>query len=392
MLSKKGAENLFKQINSIWIEPEVLRRKEAKTLLKNFKLWRCLIKLPKAQPSIIEFNNEIEWKAWLKLVPGTTLTGGQAIYLHEVQQIAAVSLPEVNGERVAFIYLFWNGNSYEIIFDFTPNAPEETLSKEEIKTEELSLGTAIAQSLQAIIVERTVRIHDGSQMQLQKIGLWAAPALLPYPLSKIIKQIEENDISGASSSLVSYCTPQYIERLSSKWWNLEQFDMRKKLLQDALYAHKMGKYGLSIHALLPQVEGIITDWVYEKLPESEVPPWRQESKTKKFRDLILDKPLTSFTYKRIVGSAMDFILSGPVLATFREWTKKIDEAFPNRNVVGHGRYEESLFSEENSIKLFLLLDTVYHIISAYSDKTNELSSYYLETDMTKHNDEGAGLV
>jgi hypothetical protein len=47
--------------------------------------------------------------------------------------------------------------------------------------------------------------------------------------------------------------------------------MRKKLLQDSLDAHKMGKYGLSIHALLPQVEGIITDWVYEKLPDSEVP-------------------------------------------------------------------------------------------------------------------------
>jgi hypothetical protein len=189
MFSEIGAQNLFKQINSMWIEPEILRRKEAKTLPENFKLWRCLIKLPKAQLPIIEFNDEIKWKAWLKLVPGTTLKSGQAIYLHEVEQITAVSLPEVNGERVAFVYLSWDGHAYQISFDFTPNVQEETLSKEELETGELSLGTAIAESLQAIIVERTIHIHDSSQAQLQKIGLWAAPALLPYPLSKIIKQL-----------------------------------------------------------------------------------------------------------------------------------------------------------------------------------------------------------
>ena len=375
MLSEKGAQNLLNQINTIWIEPEVLRRKEAKTLPENFKLWRCLIKLPKGQPPIIEFNDEIKWLAWLKLVPGMTLKSGQAIYLHEVQQIAAVSLPEISGERIAFIYLSWDGHAYQISFDFTPNASEDMISKDETTAAgELSLSTTIAESLQAILVERTIRIHDSSQEQLQKVGLWAAPALLPYPLSKIIKQLEENDIQGARSALVECCTPQYIEGFSSKWWALEQFNVRKRLLQDALDAHKMRKYGLSIHALLPQVEGIITDWVYEKLPESEVPPWRQESKTKKFRDLILDKPLTTFTYKRIVGSAIDFILGGPVLRSFKSWAKQIDEAFPNRHVVEHGRYEESLFSEENSIKLFLLLDTIYHMISAYSDTIDEFSS------------------
>ena len=370
----------------MWIEPEVLRRKEEKTLPEDFKLWRCLIKMPKARSPIIEFNDEIKWNAWLKLVPGIDLKSGQAIYLHEVEQIAAVSLPEVSGERVAFIYLCWIGNSYQIIFDFTRNASGEAISKEEEEIGELSLSTAIAESLQSILVERTIRIHDSTQEQLQKIGLWAAPALLPYPLSKIIKQLEENNIPDASNTLVEYCTPQYIERLLSKWWTLEQFNMRKKLLQDSLDAHKMGKYGLCIHALLPQIEGIITDWVYEKIPDSEV-PWRQESKTKKFRDLILEKPITTFTYKRIVGSAMDFILGGPVLTSFKKWVNQIEQAFPSRHVVEHGRYEESLFSEENSIKLFLLLDTIYYIIFAYSGATNELSSDYPENHTSKHTDE-----
>jgi len=31
--------------------------------------------------------------------------------------------------------------------------------------------------------------------------------------------------------------------------------------------------------------------------------------------------------------------------------------------VEHGKYDDSLFTEENSIKLFLLIDTIYHIVS-----------------------------
>ena len=59
---------------------------------------------------------------------------------------------------------------------------------------------------------------------------------------------------------------------------------------------------------------------------------------------------------------MDFILEGPVLKTFKRWNDQIDDAFPNRHVIEHGRYDESLYTEENSTKQFLLLDTVYHIM------------------------------
>lgn len=204
-------------------------------------------------------------------------------------------------------------------------------------------------------------------MLLQKIGLWVAPALLPYPISKIVKHLVEGDIDGARATLLEYCTPEYIDSLSSKWWTVEQFGKRKKLIQRALDAHKGGQHDLSIHALLPQIEGIITDWIYTKLPENEI-PYRQESKTKKFKDLVLNRPTTTFTYRRIVESAVDFIVRGPVLKTFKRWLAQIDEAFPGRHFVQHGKYDDSLFTEENSAKLFLLLDSVYHIISSYEQR------------------------
>lgn len=367
MLDEKGVQNLFNQVHNLWIEPEISRRKQKANLPENFKIFRCLIRLPKDRPPIVEFNNEIEWVASVKKAPGTSFEKGQLIYLHEIQKIEAVSPPEVNGQRVAFIFLYLTGDAYQIIFDFTPNAPKETISKEEEET--WHFGNIIAGSLQAILIEKTIRIHDNVQTLLQKIGLWAAPALLPYPISKIARQLKQGDTEGASTTLLAYCTSEYIEKLSSKWWTIEQIKIRKKLIQDALRAHKEGQYTLSIHALLPQIEGIITDWIYTRLPENEI-PWRQESKTKKFRDLVLHNPPTTFTYRRIVESAVDFIVGGPVLKTFKRWVDQIDQAFPNRHVVQHGKYNDLLFTEENSTKLFLLIDTIYYIIMPQSEVGN----------------------
>ena len=362
-MNEEEFKNIFDQAHKLWIEPELTRRRSAGNLPEDFKIYRYLVKLPRDSSPTVEFNDEIGWRAKTKLAPGTILNQpGQAVYVHDIQEIVAVEPPKINEQRVAFIYFLWNGRGYELIFDLTPNLPGRSATKEE--DEDWQLGEIIAKSLQAIITEKTIHIHDEVQALLKDIGLWAAPALLPYPLSKIAMQLREGDVSGARSTLLEYCTPDHVASLSTKWWNIEQFNGRKNLIEEALSAHREQRYGLSIHALLPQVEGIITEWVYSNLSASETHPWRPESKAKRFRDLILDGPPTTFTYKRIVESTIDFIIGGPVLETFKRWTDEINKAFPNRHVVGHGKYEESLYTEENSIKLILLLDTLYHIVSA----------------------------
>ncbi|HEX8459715.1 MAG TPA: hypothetical protein VF656_20640 [Pyrinomonadaceae bacterium] len=308
MLDAEGMKNMFGQIHKLWIEPEVNRRQEAGKLPDGFKIYRCLIRLPQNRPPIVEFNDEIGWVAEAEPAPDKEWIPGQPVYLHDIQKITAVQPPEVDGVRVAFVFLFWVGKSYSIMFDFTPNWPDGSISDEE--KEEWSYGKVIAEYLQSLLTEQVIHVHDKFQQLLQKIGLWAAPALLPYPLNKIINRLEENDLSGARAVLVGYCTPSFLKILSSKWWDLEHFTSRKSLIEEALFAHEHGKYGLSIHTLLPQLEGIITDYITTKLPPEEI-PWRQESKTKKFRDLVIENPPSTLTYRRIVESTMDFILEGP---------------------------------------------------------------------------------
>jgi hypothetical protein len=366
MPNERSAQNLFDQIHNLWIEPEISRRNQKKLLPENFKIYRCLIKLPKGQSPIVEFNDEVKWLAQVKMEPGITLTSGRPVFLHEIQEISSVSLPEINGERVAFVYLFWDGHAYRSVLDFKPNLIEEIPSSEHMNERDIHLNKAIAESLQAILVEKAIHIHDSHQEQLREIGLWASPALLPYPLSKILKQLGENDLTNARNTLVAYCDSQFIDGLASKWWTLKQFNLRKKLLMNALDAHKIDKFDLSIYALSPQIEGIATDWLYEKLPNGKIPPNIQK-RIKEFRNLgILEKKTSTFSDRRIGESVIEIILES-VLQNF-EWREPVDKSIPGRHVIGHGKYDESMLTEENSIKLFLLLDTIYYIISKYSDE------------------------
>jgi hypothetical protein len=362
VLDAEGATNLLNDIMKLWVNPEIERRKQNGTLQSPLIIQKCLITFPKGSSPIVKFNEEFGWEVWAKKAPGTAFEKGQAIHLHEIVSIDKVKLPNIDGKPLAFVYFVREGlDSFRIFFDFSPNHPNFQPSAQE----NTLLGKQIAESLQAKLVEQAINVQVSCQKQLQKIGLWTAPSLLPYPLSSIVFQLEKNDIDGAKSTLISYCTPDFFSKISLNWWTLKEFELRKPLIESAMSAHKDGIYTLSIPALLPQIEGIVTDWIYTQTPENL--PWRIESKTKKFHKIVLSKP-TPWSYQCIVNSTINFILGGPVLSTFKRWVNEIETAFPNRHVVEHGKYDPSLYTEENSLKLLLLIDTLYYIISKQSDR------------------------
>lgn len=345
----------------LWANPEIERRKQDGTLPELFIIYKCLITFPKGNPPIVKFNEEFGWQVWVKKAPGASFEKGQPVHLHEIVTVEKVKLPNIDGKPVAFVYFVRDGiDTFRIFFDFSPNQTNFQSS-----TQENTLsGEQIAELLRAKLVEQAINIQESFQSQLQKFGLWTVPTLLPYPLSSIVFQLEKNNIDGAKSTLISYCTPDFFSKISVNWWTLKEFEVRKPLIESAMSAHKDGKYTLSIPALLPQVEGIVTDWVYSQMPENLI-PWKIASKTRAFREIVLSKT-TPLSYQRIVNSTINFILGGPVLSTFKRWVDDIEKAFPNRHVVEHGRYDPCLYTEENSLKLLLLIDTLYYIISQQS--------------------------
>jgi len=139
-------------------------------------------------PPIITFNSEIDWIAKVVVPPHTSIEKGQYVLLHQIQEITDVQPPVLDSKPVPFVYLYREGLAYHIVFDFAPNEAD--------MQEGWKFGKAIAESLQQVLIERTVRVQDSLKALLRAHGLWAAPALLPYPLSRIAKQLEEGDTEG----------------------------------------------------------------------------------------------------------------------------------------------------------------------------------------------------
>ena len=359
-MDKEAAQNLFNQVHTLWVEPEIEKRRQEGRLSHDFKISKCLILLPQDQTPIVSFNEEISWTA--KAVPASKeeFTPNSDAYLHDIQRIEHVEPPTVDGVRAAFVFLFWRGYDWSIICDFSPNWPSEEASAE--SDEAWVYGSVIAEYLQDILREKAVRFFEQNQPQLNQIGLWVAPALLPYPISEITNRVNQGDLTGAKGVLVSHCNPDYLEALISRWWDAKPFGDRRRLLEDALQCHREGRFGVCIYSIVPQIEGIVADWVSSHLPPGDSMPDKQGGRTRKLEAIVKHGKRLLYTDQKILDYLIEFVIRGPVLKRFNQWTDPIDPSFPSRHAVSHGRYEESLLTEEYSIKLFLLMDTMYHVL------------------------------
>src|SRR5436190_4235443 len=162
MLDEAAIKNMFKQVHDLWIKPELDRRWSATGIPAGFKIYRCLVRLPAGQPAIVQFNEEVGWVAETRMVNDRPLVPGDDVFLHDVERVKTVQPPEVDGKRVAFVFLYYAGNSYSLIFDFSPNSADG----EDNTPDDWAFGEAIAEYLQAVLVERSVNIPPATIEQL----------------------------------------------------------------------------------------------------------------------------------------------------------------------------------------------------------------------------------
>ena len=359
MLNEAATKNLFDDVHETWIGPEVERRRTAGKLPQDFAIRRCLIRLPDDSVPIVEFNEEICWDALAKIPEGTQPKVGDPLLLTQVERIETVLPPTVDGKRVAFFYLFWTGISWDLIFDANPRSRD--FQSGDTSDKEWSPGPIIARSINLAVNELVVHLHDSTSAEVQKIGLWIVPSLMPWPLSEIADLCLQSKSDKALGLLRTHCTVSFLEARVNLWMARTEFSKRRTLFFDALDAHRRRQFTLSVHALVPQIEGITTDWLYEKGTQDI--PWRETSRFKKFRDTIAAGAKLSFTHERMFASMAEFVLTGPVLATFTPWVDPVRSEFPSRHLVAHGQFEEAIYNEDNSIKVFLLLDTLFDQIN-----------------------------
>ncbi|KKN36295.1 hypothetical protein LCGC14_0774980 [marine sediment metagenome] len=356
----------YDQIYNNWIKPELEKRKAEGLIENDFRFTKCLITFSKNSGTIVKFNKEAVFTVLMKVLLKESKNKGDPITIEEVNDIADVELPKENGEKIPFIYVQFNGSYsegalYDIIFDFTPKYfLTDTEKEQSAELTRKSLVKLFRRELREKIIRYIAHFKD----ILVQNGFWVIPALLPSPLNKIIVTIQNNNVSEAKELFLNHCSNQFLKELLKNWWELKEFSDRREVIEEAFFCHNNGRFIPAISTLLPHLEGIITEFGHSI---STNMPFRQESKTKKVRDLLSEISLATYEFQSVLYFTFSFLIDGPLLETFKDWFQKVNVNFPNRHVVGHGKFIRELYTQENSIKVFLLLDTIYWIIKEFTN-------------------------
>lgn len=365
MLDEQGSQNFLNQVFKLWIDPEIDRRFGDAGAPEEFMIREALIRMPKDRPPIVQFNDEIGWIGHVRVADGVEVEAGDPIYLHQIEHIADVNPPEADGNRVAFVYLHWTGYDvlYGMVFDFSPNHPDFDPS-----LSDFLLGKEISKHLQYKFVEDAVIRAARQKELLSKIGLWPVTSLLPYPISKILERIEAGETESARQLLLDHVSPEFVEEsLLNTWYAIHAFRIRKPALEEALQCHENGQYHASIAVLIGHIEGVIVDWLLEVLPSNEVVPFKLESRLKKFETTLRKTPYLRQAYQIALDATFEFLKEGALFQRFQNWNDTIDSSFAGRHPVQHGKYVRSIYTKENSIKLFLLLDSICQFMMFYEE-------------------------
>lgn len=365
-MTEEQKQRMFLNWHNQWIVPELERRHGKDNIPEDTKVTECLVLLPKGQTPIVKFNGEFGWSV---KDPGLSdgrsiadLEIGQSVYLYDILTIDNVLPPTVDGVRVAFMYLFKGEMGWQLYVDFIPNQPDYDPHDESNKFD----GTIIAHHLQHQLLLKVVQWAKAHTAQLNEIGLWIATSLLPYPLSMIVEKVTEGKPEEARQLLIDHCDLAFLnEHIVSTWKPIKAFNQRMNFFDDAMFNYESGRYHGALSILAAQIEGVITDWLFEVEYYREDKKRHIRAKFSDFREALSKIPALLWLYREAHDSMLSFLESGPWLQQFELWNQDVNSSFPGRHVVQHGKYSSDMFTQENSIKMFLMLDTICQFMMFY---------------------------
>lgn len=204
---------------------------------------------------------------------------------------------------------------------------------------------------------RSIEENEEIAEAFKRCGWPLAPSM-PNELRERVVQLDKQDKSRYVSNVIlgHYHRNQFenlIEMVES-WRTHPLFSSRMHIIDDALDAHKTGKYTLSLPSLLPLIEGILNEYVTRnKLPA------RCGNIRKVYEAVIGDVDNYSLTTWAIVQT-LRYQLENSTY-TYTKFEQELKKS-PNgrsvsRHTVLHG-ISTNYHKPSNSLKVFVLLDAI----------------------------------
>jgi len=206
-------------------------------------------------------------------------------------------------------------------------------------------------------------------------GFWYIPSL-PYPVFKNLLNLDDKSKENVSSLIVELMNKDDCSHLTNivDGWDLDLFKEKRIIFQEALQAHKDGKYVLSIPALALQIEPIIKDFLqvsHKKFigtVKDELKKRVEDLKEEKKNEIFCDETKSREMYRYLVS--LKFISDAVFPFYGRQDFDNVENTF-NRHVIGHGALNVVEYDQVLSTKLILFLDTLYYVLHFFQDKNEK---------------------
>ena len=130
-----------------------------------------------------------------------------------------------------------------------------------------TINVAVRQSIDWGIFDRLRKVIEARTEAIEafKAAGWPiAPSMSHQLIDRVVEFYREGRVRYASRTIIAFYHRNDFERLiqTVEGWGINPlFAPRMHILRDALHAHCQGLYTLSVPALLPQIEGILNDYV-----------------------------------------------------------------------------------------------------------------------------------
>jgi len=336
------------------IVPEAKRLMNSGQVSSDFKIRQALVLLPTDRAPIVQFNEQIQWKMRMDT---SSFRPGQAVYLHDIKKVTGVEFPKVGDKKVAFIFFYYTGTKYSLLFDFSPNSQPQGNTPEYGYASDRTLTSYYNLFFSEMALNA---LPESKSNALSSAGFFVTPAIMPYPFTVLCDPTRT--ITDFLTALHSHFSCDALLEMVNNWSVTPGWRERATIFQEAVGNMADKRFASVISLLVPQLEGVLRDTVY--LLCNDASYMNSQKACEVLRKEIDKEEMPKLTH-RYLSSFMDFFneKSGLFLS-FKKWTDDLSEGFISRHVVSHGKHAPEMYTRENCLRLFLVMSTIHEIASA----------------------------
>lgn len=188
----------------------------------------------------------------------------------------------------------------------------------------------------------------GIVKQLAQAGF----VLSPTALSKFKRNVEHLEEGTLGATLEELWPDKELEKLVDRFFDLEPFRRREKIIKDAFSAYLRGEYALAIYGLFPQPEGVMWDFLSCSNPAEA-----------QLEELIGTQNRTFVTVEALIREVLSRLIGEEDLPFYRfvKFVDVVDDGSLNRHAVEHGVLIE-FGTKQNTLRLILFLDFAHFVL------------------------------